>query len=643
MTHLNRGRVPAAAALCAGVSLLLIAPALAQDSTETPGDPPQLFAIEAGDDSYVLLRDDERPNEVTVTVGTEPADVSAAVEIGRSDLDVQTMIVIDNSVHVDEILDDFISAATNYVARAPSNESIGVYTTGGGGRLRLGLNRNHDRTIEAIEGVVASTDESHLWDGIRGAALDLGSGEAGRTNLIVLAGSADSTSASSIAATRGSVLAANATLLVVAHENPGVPLDSLSNMASVSNGGRMSTTPDPTLIAGYGTSVSDLVGGTYVIPFRSDVLADNRSITITVDGARIDATYVAATLTAGAALDPVVPSGSGGLPFLQGDTARTLGVIFGAIAAGLGAWGIALMFQKDQSGLNNVLQAYSDPYGSGGGEEEQESGLARNTIVKRAVEITESLAERQGMLVRAEHALERADLPLRAAEALTAYAGIVFACLVVGLLLSGSPLMALIFGAIGAMIPPAVINFLANRRKKAFLSQLPDTLQLLSSTLKAGYSFMQGVEAVSQEVEDPMGEELRRVVTEAQLGRPLEEALDASAERMDSPDFAWAVMAVKIQREVGGNLSELLLTVSETMTARERLRRDVAALTAEGKMSAIVLGALPILLGFAMYVMNPEYIGTLFEESLGKILLVASMVSALIGFAWMKKIIDIDI
>ena len=102
-------------------------------------------------------------------------------------------------------------------------------------------------------------------------------------------------------------------------------------------------------------------------------------------------------------------------------------------------------------------------------------------------------------------------------------------------------------------------------------------------------------------------------------------------------------MAVRIQREVGGNLSELLMTVSETMTSRESLRRDVAALTAEGKMSAIVLGALPILLGFAMYVMNPEYIGTLFEDSLGRILLVSSVVAALAGFAWMKKIINIDI
>ncbi len=180
--------------------------------------------------------------------------------------------------------------------------------------------------------------------------------------------------------------------------------------------------------------------------------------------------------------------------------------------------------------------------------------------------------------------------------------------------------MALVFGGMAALIPPAVVSFLANKRRKKFLSQLPDTLQLLSGTLRAGYSLMQGVEAVSQEVENPMGAELRRVVTESRLGRPLEESLDGVAERMASPDFAWAVMAIRIQREVGGNLSELLLTVADTMTQRERLRRDVAALTAEGRMSAIVLGLLPIGLGLAMYVINPEYTSKLFNDTLGNIL-----------------------
>jgi tight adherence protein B len=237
--------------------------------------------------------------------------------------------------------------------------------------------------------------------------------------------------------------------------------------------------------------------------------------------------------------------------------------------------------------------------------------------------MTGAFAERQGVLTKVEALLERANLPLRPAEAIFFYlAGVV----VVGLLLVA--LTSNLFGAvlgtvILALIPPGLLSFLANRRRKAFESLLPDTLQLLASTLRAGYSLMQGVEAVSQEVSEPIGRELRRVVTEARLGRPLEESLDGVADRMESGDFGWAVMAIRIQREVGGNLAELLVTVADTMTERERLRRDVNALTAEGRISAIVLVTLPF--------------------GIGQILLIGAAVLMGIGFWWMKKTIEIEI
>jgi len=130
---------------------------------------------------------------------------------------------------------------------------------------------------------------------------------------------------------------------------------------------------------------------------------------------------------------------------------------------------------------------------------------------------------------------------------------------------------------------------------------------------------------------------------EARLGRPVEEALQDCAERMQSPDFDWAVMAVNIQREVGGNLADLLQTVSVTMIERERLRRDVKSLTAEGRMSAIVLGILPPGLGLVFYVTNPKYISVLFTHIGGEIALGVAVVAMLVGFAWMKKIVDIKV
>jgi tight adherence protein B len=239
--------------------------------------------------------------------------------------------------------------------------------------------------------------------------------------------------------------------------------------------------------------------------------------------------------------------------------------------------------------------------------------------------------------------LERANLPLRPAEALFFYGAGVVLVAVLLVALADSLLAALIGIVLVALIPPAILSFLANRRRKQFEALLPDTLQLLASTLRAGYSLMQGVEAVSQEVSEPMGRELRRVVTEARLGRPLEAALEGVSDRMDSGDFAWAVMAIRIQREVGGNLAELLVTVAETMTERERLRRDVNALTAEGKISAIVLGILPVGLGLFIYTANPGYMDPLFDKTIGKIMLGGSILLAGFGFYWMKKMIEIDI
>jgi tight adherence protein B len=210
-------------------------------------------------------------------------------------------------------------------------------------------------------------------------------------------------------------------------------------------------------------------------------------------------------------------------------------------------------------------------------------------------------------------------------------------------LIEGGIMLALIALVLIAIIPPAVLNFLAAQRIRKFTAQLPDTLQLLASSLRAGFSFLQGVEAVAEEVSDPMGAELRRVIVEARLGRQVEEALEECAGRMKSPDFDWAVMAVNIQREVGGNLADLLQTVSVTMIERERLRRDVKALTAEGRMSAIVLGCLPPGLGAVFYVTNPNYIKVLFTHLGGQIALGVAVFAMLVGFFWMKKVVDIKV
>ena len=624
----------------------LVAPAaLAQETeAELSAAPVELLMIDATEDPYVVLRAANEPSVVNIAIAGVVVEAGTPVALASSDIPVQTIILIDNSSESTEFLESFIAAAGDYVGRAPVTEQIEVWTSGGRARLRVGFNNDHERNGEVIANILTASGGNKLWDGIRGSVLNMVDPIPGAANLLVFTANTDNDSTSFAAEARGAILNANASVFLL--HGGETTSEEEQRLAEVSLSGAFAAPDNGDELAGYGASMSEFVASTWKVEFPRQAIELGHTIAITVDDFTISAIFSSNARASGPALVPVAvpgPTTLPGLGFLEGKTGRLVGLVLGAVAAALCAYSFAIIFQKETSGLDALLGAYTDPNSQQVEESERNNGFAKSLFLKRAVEITEGIAERRGALERSEALLERADLSLRAGEAMTAYGGIVLASFAIGLVLVGGISGLAVMGLIGILLPPFIVRFLAARRGKKFVSQLPDTLGLLASTLKAGYSFMQGVEAVSQEIEDPMGSELRRIVTEAQLGRPLVDAMDASAERMDSDDFAWAVMAVKIQREVGGNLSELLLTVAETMTERERLRRDVATLTAEGKMSAIVLGLLPIGLGLAMWAMNPEYINTLFTDSLGKALLGVSIVAALIGFAWMKKIINIEI
>ena len=388
----------------------------------------------------------------------------------------------------------------------------------------------------------------------------------------------------------------------------------------------------------------------YVTTFASEVQDTGAvPITLTVGSASDTKEYVPGSNQSGAAaLEPVTVEEPPGPKFLRSSLGLAIGLALVAVA-GVGiAFCIVSAFTGRETTLRQTLSPYSDGFvAQQEFDDDDDDGkgqqLAQTSILQRAVEVTGEFAEKRGFLTTVESMLEKANLPLRPAEALFFYAAGVVLVAVLLFAIADSLLAALIGVILVALIPPAILSYLGNRRRKQFEALLPDTLQLLASTLRAGYSLMQGVEAVSQEVSEPMGRELRRVVTEARLGRPLEEALEGVAQRMNSGDFAWAVMAIRIQREVGGNLAELLVTVAETMTERERLRRDVNALTAEGKISAIVLGLLPVGLGLFIYTANPGYMDPLFDKTVGKIMLAGSILLAFFGFYWMKKTIEIDV
>jgi tight adherence protein B len=186
-----------------------------------------------------------------------------------------------------------------------------------------------------------------------------------------------------------------------------------------------------------------------------------------------------------------------------------------------------------------------------------------------------------------------------------------------------------------------LVKFKVGRRQAAFADQLDDSLQLMASSLRAGHSLLRAVDAVSQDAASPTAEEFARIVNETRVGRDLSDSLDEVAERMGSDDFTWVAQAIAIHREVGGNLAEVLDAVGHTIRERNAIRRQVKALSAEGKLSAIVLGSLPVgIIGF-LSLTNGAYVHKFLEGPAGFAMLAAAVVLMLIGMFWLKKTVAI--
>jgi tight adherence protein B len=181
------------------------------------------------------------------------------------------------------------------------------------------------------------------------------------------------------------------------------------------------------------------------------------------------------------------------------------------------------------------------------------------------------------------------------------------------------------------------------RRRSSFGEQLPDMLQLIASALRAGFSLAQAIDAVVREDVQPIAGEISRALSEVRLGGNLEDGLDAVANRMDSDDLRWTVTAIRIQQGVGGNLAEILLTIAGTIRERAFLRRHVRALSAEGRLSAYVLIALPVLIGIWLFVSASQYMRPLYTTPIGELLFGAAIVSVVLGAFWMRKMINIKI
>lgn len=236
--------------------------------------------------------------------------------------------------------------------------------------------------------------------------------------------------------------------------------------------------------------------------------------------------------------------------------------------------------------------------------------------------------------------LEEAGVATPAKDLIVILGALALACFAFGVVMQ-QPVVGLLLALMCPVAGRMLLSMLADRRRKAFGRQLDEILQMMAGSLRAGYSLPQAVATIAQEAGDPVAQEFARVTNEARVGRSMMESLDDLARRMRNEDFYWITQAIGINREVGGNLADVLDNVSKTIRERTQMKRQVAALAADGTLSAIILMLLPFVIALVLFVVSPAYISKLFAEPLGWAMIGAGGVMLAIGGVWMAKIINL--
>lgn len=502
-------------------------------------------------------------------------------------------------------------------------------------------------------GRIQAEGETAFYDALY-LALETGADEnLSQKNIVILSDGRDTSSTHTTAEVIEKAASQNVTVFTFGLTSPDFqegPLLEISEKTS----GRFSLVTDSQSLAGFYSELAKELHNQYQITYTSR--AETPSINLQIDiraatGLLREKKVFASPLPPPKKVEkPKKPSPILTLP----EPAENFFKSFWAFPAILGltflfslilAFAALSIFLPNQNVLKDQMSIYEGAYKAVHHipEKEPNGYLAEQPVISQAVNLTSSLAERGGFMQEIQLRVEQSGLPLRASEFIFLH---ICTVVLVGLVTFGifeNWLLRIIIVPIASATPLFFLQYLKKRREVLFHQQLPDTLDLIAGALKAGYSFLQAVDMTVQETSPPISGEFKRVLTEARLGLSLEQALDHMAERVQSTNFNWTVMAVKIQREVGGNLAEVLEILASTIRQRDRVYRQIKVLTAEGRLSAIILFLLPLVLGAVLFVVNPQYISTLFTTTAGLALVAAAMVLMIVGGAWLRKIVVIQV
>jgi tight adherence protein B len=568
----------------------------------------------------------------TLLENGDPVAGLQALNLGRSK---NVVLALDTSRSMaGKPLGEAVAAAASFVGSKPPSDRVALVTFGSRAVQQSGFS---SATIDADNALrtlaVSPRSGTALWDAVQVAARML-AGEQGGRVVVLLTDGDDVGSTSSERAAIVALHKAGAVVYPIAFGSHA-DTSTLKELAS-QTGGSFHGAADAVALRTIYASIARELRRTWRVSY----------LTTARPGDTVELKTHAGRLGSGEASVTIPDSFDNGStaktkpsPLLPGPVYGKAGDLLFAFIAGLLvlAAGILVVSTMQGSWLKRRLAPHIH---SGHRASKKRTGRERLEVFDGLFKATENAFAHRSQWRDLQLLLERADLPLRTVEFAWLLVGSSFVLAVLAAIMGRSTLVILAMFLVGALLPYLFVWFKAKRRMRAFEDQLPDLLITMAASLKAGHSFKQGLQSVVDEGQEPAAKELRRVLTDTQLGRPMDEALQDTADRVGSNNFSFVITAVNIQRQVGGSLAGLFDMVADTVRDRQQFARKIRSLTAMGRMSAYVLVGLPFFIALAITVLNPTYMDPLFHSHAGHVLLVLGMTMIAFGSLILKKIVS---
>lgn len=527
-------------------------------------------------------------------------------------------------------------AAADFVRELRSGTEVAIVAFGDAPDVVQPFTADEEVLLDRLASIDADPSaETALYDGVTRAARLLGEGRDDvPRSIVLLSDGGDTASRDDLGDARGALEDSGAALWAVGLESEDSNAGVLQELAGDS--GRVVSASDAEQLEGIYVGLASDLSRQYLLRYRSNaggettigvaldygVVRASNSTVVTIDGTP---TAEPPEVTSVSRVTPYVVT----LPLLATTPALVAGLLAVGIAFGALVW---ILTSTPRTPVGRRLQDFAANVGHDR---------------PRLSSVAEWMADQADRRLRdrrlggsIDRALEQAGLELRTGEFAVLVMATSLVAYTVGLVLAN----AFVGLVLAVMVPIGARLFMSirrDRRQAAFAEQFIDVLQLIASSLRAGYGLLQGIDAVARDAQEPAAGEFRRILVEHRLGRDLTDAMDNCAVRMGNNDFEWVVQAIGIHREVGGDLARVLDNIVKTIRERTAVHRQVRALSAEGRMSAWVLTALPFVTATVIGAVNPDYLGTLTSRPVGLIMLAFAGIMLLVGTVVIRRMVKI--